>query len=78
MVWILILFAIIGLVIVFRYIKKKEIELEEGIQNRFAGKKIRFMDKYALFIAQLSDGYSHFRGIGHLVLTDQELYYINK
>ena len=75
MVWLLILFVIIGLVAVFSYIKKKQIELEESFQKRFAGKTIRCMDKYALFIAQQSDGYSHFRGTGYLVLTDQELYY---
>jgi len=75
MIWILVTLAVIALVIVFRYIKKKEIQLEEDFQSRFAGKNVRIMDKYALFIAQQSDGYSHIRGIGRLVLTDQELYY---
>ena len=31
------------------------------------------MDKHATFIAQVSDGYSHFRGTGYLVLTDEEV-----
>ncbi|MFC1569304.1 hypothetical protein ACFL4L_03650 [bacterium] len=33
------------------------------------------LDKKVLFIAQESDGCSHFRGIGYLVLTDDELYF---
>ena len=33
------------------------------------------MDKYALYVAKQSDGYSHFRGSGYLVLTEDELYF---
>jgi len=75
MIWLFGILAVIGLVIAFGYVRKKELELEERFQKRFAGKKIQLMDKYALFIAQQSDGYSHFRGVGRLVLTDQELHY---
>jgi len=75
MMWVYVLLAVIGLVIAFGYVKKKEVELEARFQKRFAGKNIQLMDKYALFIAQQSDGYSHFRGVGRLVLTDQELHY---
>jgi hypothetical protein len=75
MVCIYILIGIIGLVIAFRYIKRKEVELEKSFQQRFAGQNILLKDKYALYIAQQSDGYSHTRGTGYLVLTDQELYF---
>ena len=33
------------------------------------------MDKYALYVARQSDGYSHFRGMGYLVLTEDELFF---
>jgi hypothetical protein len=59
----------------FVYLKRKQDELEAGFQQRFSGKNIRLVDKNALFVAQESDGYSHFRGIGYLVLTDDELYF---
>ena len=59
----------------FVYLKKKQDELEANFQQRFSGKNIRLIDKTALFVAQESDGYSHFRGIGYLVLTDDELYF---
>ncbi len=67
---------IFGIVIIFFVIlKRKQDEVEESFRKRFAGKNIRFMDKYALYVAKQSDGYSHFRGIGYLVLTDDELYF---
>ena len=75
MIWVYVLLAVIVLAAVLGYVKKKEIELEARFQKKFAGKNIRFVDKYALFIAQQSDGYSHVRGMGHLVLTDEELHY---
>lgn len=59
----------------FIVLKKRQDEVEENFQKRFAGKKIKIMDKYALYIAKQSDGYSHFRGIGYLVLTENELYF---
>ena len=59
----------------FVYLKRKQNEIEENFQRRFSGKNIKLLDKNALFIAQESDGYSHFRGIGYLVLTDDELYF---
>ncbi len=49
--------------------------LEANFQERFATAKIRLVDKVAIFIAQELDGYSHFRGRGYLVLTDDELYF---
>ncbi len=78
MIWMVVFLAVVGVAIFFRYLKKRQDELEEGFQRRFAGKKIRFMDKYALFVAQQSDGYSHSRGSGYLVLTDEELYFERK
>ena len=75
MIWVYVLLAVIVLAAVLGYVKKKEIELEASSQKKFAGKNILFMDKHALFIAQQSDGYSHVRGMGHLVLTDEELHY---
>ena len=33
------------------------------------------MDKHALYIARESDGYSHFRGQGYLVLTEEGLFF---
>ncbi len=73
--WILVVCAAVGFVVLLRYLKKKELELDARIQERFAGKNIRLMDKYALFMAQESDGYSHVRGAGTLVLSDEELFY---
>ena len=78
MKWMVVFFAVVGIVIFFRHLKKKQNELEEGFQRRIAGQKIRFMDKHALFVAQQADGFSHFRGSGYLVLTDQELYFESK
>ena len=67
---------IVGIVIIsFVFLKRKQDEVEASFQERFAGKKIQFMDKYALYVAKQSDGYSHFRGKGYLVLTEDELYF---
>jgi hypothetical protein len=73
--------GIIGIVfvsIVIRFfvrLKRRQDEMEVNFQKRFAGKKIRFMDKHAIYIARESDGYSHFRGRGYLVLTEDELFF---
>ena len=73
--------GIIGVIVMvifirfFVHLKKKQDEIEDNFQKRFAGKRIRFMDKLALYIARESDGYSHFRGQGYLVLTEDELYF---
>ena len=67
---------IVGIVIIFFvHLKRKQDEIETNFQKRFAGKKIQFMDKHAVYVAQESDGYSHFRGMGYLVLTEDELYF---
>jgi len=67
---------VVGIVIIFFvHLKRKQDEIEANFQKRFAGKKIQFMDKHAVYIAQESDGYSHFRGMGYLVLTEDELYF---
>ena len=67
---------IVGIVIIFFvFLKRKQDEVKASFQKRFAGKKIQFMDKYALYVAKQSDGYSHFRGSGYLVLTEDELYF---
>ncbi len=76
MIWYGALFiAVISVILFFVHLKKKQDALENHYQQRFAGKKILQLDKHALFVAQQSDGYSHFRGIGYLALTDQELYF---
>ena len=73
--------CIVGIVFVgiiirfFVHLKRKQDEIEANFQKRFANKKIRFLDKRALYIARESDGYSHFRGQGYLVLTEDELYF---
>ena len=73
--------GIIGIVFVgivtffFVHLKRKQDEIEANFQIRLANKKIRFMDKHALYVARESDGYSHFRGQGYLVLTEDELYF---
>jgi len=65
-----------GIVTVFFvHLKRKQDEIEANFQRRFAGKKIQFVDKHALYVARESDGYSHFRGQGYLVLTEDELYF---
>ncbi len=67
---------IVGIVIIFFvFLKRKQDEVRTSFQKRFAGKKIQFMDKYALYVAKQSDGYSHFRGSGYLVLAEDELYF---
>ncbi len=78
MKWIIGIICIIfvGLVIYFFVrLKRRQDEMEANFQKRFSGKKIRFMDKHAIYIARESDGYSHFRGQGYLVLTEDELYF---
>jgi hypothetical protein len=68
--------VIVGIVIVaFVFLKRRQDEVEASFKERFAGKKIQFMDRYALYVAKQSDGYSHFRGKGYLVLTEDELYF---
>ncbi|MFC1853290.1 hypothetical protein ACFL27_24085 [candidate division CSSED10-310 bacterium] len=67
---------IVGIVIIFFvFLKRRQDEVEKNFQKRFAGKEIKIMDKYALYVAKQSDGYSHFRGSGYLVLTEDELYF---
>jgi hypothetical protein len=73
--WILGFLVLIVLIQFFRFVKRKEIELEQAFQKRFSGRKILLMDKTARIIAQQSHGYSQKVGMGHLVLTSQELYF---
>jgi hypothetical protein len=61
--------------IFFFFLKRKQDEVDVSFQKRFAGKKIQFMDRHALYVAKQSDGYSHFRGIGYLVLSEEALYF---
>ena len=75
MKWIVAFLAVVAVTIFFGFLKKRQDDVEERFRKRFAGQNIRLMDKYALYVAQESDGYSHFRGSGYLVLTDQELYF---
>jgi len=75
MKWIIFVIVLILIVTFFVILKRKQDELEKNFKKKLTGKKIRLIDKYALYIASESDGYSHFRGTGYLVLTDQELYF---
>ena len=75
MPWYIILFPVVIVIIFFFMLKKKQDEIERNFQKRFAGKKILLMDKYALYVARERDGYSHFRGNGYLVLTNDELFF---
>jgi len=75
MKWVIGIIAVGIVIIFFVFLKRKQDEVEANFQKRFAGKKIRFMDKYALYVARQSDGYSHFRGMGYLVLTEDELFF---
>ncbi len=75
MIWMVATGVVIVIVWFLRYVKKKAIALEESCQRRFAGIDIRLLDKTAIYHAQKSDGYSHSRGMGYLVLTDSELYF---
>ncbi len=67
--------AILGVIIFFIFLKNKQDELEESFQKRFTGKNILMIDKYALYVAKESDGHSHLRGNGYLVLTGDELFF---
>jgi hypothetical protein len=67
--------VLIVIVLFFRMVKRKERELEESFQKRFSGQKIVYMSKYAQLVAQESRGYSQTKGMGYLVLTDQELHF---
>ena len=75
MKWIIFIITVFIVTIFFVFLKRRQNEVEASFQKRFAGKKIRFIDKYALYIASESNGYSHFRGAGYLVLTEDELYF---
>ena len=75
MMWILGFIGLIVIVLFFRFVKRKEIELEKAFQKRFSGQNIHIMDKTARIIAQQSHGYSQKAGMGYLVLTSQELYF---
>lgn len=67
---------VVGIVVVFFVrLKRNQDETEVNFQKRFADKNIRFMDRHAVYVARESDGYSHFQGMGYLVLTEDELYF---
>ena len=70
MSWFVVTIAVVCIVVFFIILKKKQDEAEASFQRRFAGKNIQYMDKYAMYIAKESDGYSHVRGIGYFVLTE--------
>jgi hypothetical protein len=73
--YLLIGIGIVAIVLLFVRLKKRQDELAASIERRFRGKRIRMQDKHAFFIALKSDGYSHSRGQGYLVLSDEELYF---
>ena len=75
MAWFLVTIAVICIVVFFIFLKKKQDALEANFQNRFAGKISNAWINYVLYVAKESDGYSHFRGIGYLVLTENKLFF---
>jgi hypothetical protein len=75
MIWAVTTISVICIIIFFIILKRRQDEVEENFKERFSGKKILCMDKSALYVARKSDGYSHFRGHGYLVLTEDELYF---
>jgi hypothetical protein len=70
-----IIIGVSAIVWFFVFLKKKQDKLEVNFQKRFSGKNIKYLDKCAVFRAQESHGYSQSEGKGHLVLTDDELYF---
>lgn len=75
MKWLLGLPVIAVIICFFGYLYSKQQALENKFQQLFAGKKFRLIDKKALYIAQQSDGYSHTRGMGYLVFTEEGLWF---
>ena len=75
MVWLIIAIAILCIGAFFFILKNKQNKLEEHFQKRFSNRAIQNLDKSALYVARESDGLSHFRGIGYLVLTEKELFF---
>ncbi len=69
-----IILGIFAIIWFFVFLKKKQDKLEVNFQERFSGKNIRYLDKYAIYRAQESHGYSQRQGRGYLVLTDDGLY----
>ncbi len=76
-VWLIVIgiVGIGGIIWFFVHSKKKQDKVERNFQKRYSGKNIRFLDKYTVFRAQESHGYSQSGGRGYLVLTDDELYF---
>ncbi len=83
-IWVIILInyvyigTIIGVLAViwfFVLLKKKQDKIELNFQKRFPVRNIRCLDKCAIFRAQESSGYSQIKGMGYLVLTEDELYF---
>lgn len=58
-----------------RFARRREAELEQNFQARFAGEEIIHMDKQVQIMAQQSRGFSQASGLGRLVLTPRELYF---
>lgn len=75
LIWILGFIGLFVAIQFFRFVKRKEGELEQAFQGRFSGQKILLVDKTARIIARQSCGYSQKAGMGYLVLTPQELYF---
>ena len=76
MFWYLIIgVGVVVIVLLLVRLKKRQDELAASVERRFRDKHIRMLDRHAFFIALKSDGYSHSRGQGYLVLSDEELYF---
>lgn len=59
----------------FVFLKRRQDEVEDSYQKRFSGKSPLQIEKQATYIARESDGRSHFRESGYLVLSEDELYF---
>ena len=75
MKWVICIMIVGIVVVLFALLKRRQDAVKASIQKRFSGKNIQAMDKYALYVARQSGGYSHLRGTGYLVLTEDELYF---
>jgi hypothetical protein len=75
MTWIYVLLAAVVVGGFFAFLWRKQRELERSIEEVTRGRRVRFTDRHALYIARESDGYAHLRGTGVLLLTDDLLYF---
>ena len=70
-----IVIGVVAVVWFFVVLKRKQDALEDNFRRLFSVDDVRRLDKYAMFKAQRSNGYSQSQGTGYLVLTDEVLYF---